>query len=729
MLQGVHVTELQLLGSLDLRGADGRQLNSLLTQPKRMAVVAYLCAATPRGFHRRDKLLGLFWPESDAERARASLRKAIHMLRRSLGEETIVTRGNEGVGIDFGRLGCDVVRFEDGLKAERTEEALAFYRGDLLEGFFLPELPEFERWLDGERSRLRAAAAGAARLAAERQDWQRNVTVAVGLARRAVELAGDDERTLRKLIELLDRLGDRAGAVRAYETFAERLGAEYEAEPSEETRALIARVRARGEATPRGARVQSQVGRPGPSAPFIPGYEIERELARGGMATVYVARDVKHGRAVAVKVMRPEVAATLGADGFLHEIQITAQLAHPNILPLLDSGSVDGLPFYVMPLVSGESLRARLDREDRLDAAEAVRLVREVAEALHYAHRHGIVHCDIKPENILLAEGHAIVADFGVAGALAKQSGDGRNPTQAQIVFGSRAYLSPEQAEGRGVDARTDVYSLGCALYELLTGKPPGGGGEQSRSTGKLARPIAAKHSGEHALGSTVTVPSNLDRVIHRCLARAPDRRYHSAAEFQDSLVESPTDPSAAPLALRFALRRPRVVAAIVGVSIAVVAETAWIWHLQSRAHWARTKALPEAARLIGHRSNFAAFRLLRQAEAFIEDDPVLQELLMESTALVNVRTDPPGADLSVRGYFDDPQAWVHLGTAPLDTTRLPKGNLVWKISLKGFQTQERVVWTDYGKGLLKNNHRPCGATLTRAPTASLRFILAPRSI
>jgi serine/threonine protein kinase/DNA-binding SARP family transcriptional activator len=511
--------DLRLLGSLDLRRADGQPLTSLLAQPKRIALLAYLCAAAPRGFHRRDKLLALFWPESDSDHARASLRKAIHMLRRALGERVIVTRGDEEVGIDFEALGCDVRCFENALESDRVDDALALYRGELLEGFFLDGQSEFERWLEAERSRLRRCAAAAAQRAAERHHSLRNVTTAVGFARRAVALANDDERTLRKLIELLDRLGDRAGALQAYESFARRLAAEYAAEPSAETLALISRVRVRAVAGPPDQAV-APTPEPAVSPLAFPGYQVQRELARGGMATVYIARDLKHGRNVAVKVLRREIATALGADAFLREIQMTAHLAHPNILPLLDSGSVEGLPFYVMPYVAGESLRTRLDREGRLEAGEAVRLAGEVADALQYAHRRGIVHCDIKPENILLEEGHAIVADFGVARALATQS-ERRNPTEPAIVFGSRAYMSPEQLQGEPLDARTDIYALGCILYEMLAGDLTGAAHSSSIKQLRARRPDLADH---------------IRAALERALARSPGDRFAAASEFEDAL-------------------------------------------------------------------------------------------------------------------------------------------------------------------------------------------------
>src|SRR5438477_6716207 len=201
-------------------------------------------------------------------------------------------------------------------------------------------------------------------------------------------------------------------------------------------------------------------------------YTIERELGRGGMATVYLARDLKHDRPVALKVLRPELAASLGADRFLREIQVTAHLTHPNILPLLDSGRADEFLYYVTPYVEGESLRSRLERERQLPVDEAVRLAAAVAGALDYAHRHQIIHRDIKPENILLEDGQAVVADFGIARAL--HAAARGKPRATGVAVGTAAYMSPEQAAGEGaLDGRSDVYSLACVLYEMLAGEPP----------------------------------------------------------------------------------------------------------------------------------------------------------------------------------------------------------------------------------------------------------------
>src|SRR5215216_6459729 len=201
-------------------------------------------------------------------------------------------------------------------------------------------------------------------------------------------------------------------------------------------------------------------------------YTIEREVGRGGMATVYLARDLKHQRVVALKVLDPELGAILGAERFLTEIRVTAHLQHPNLLPLFDSGEADGLLYYVMPFVDGESLRARLDRETQLPVQEAVRIAAAVANALDFAHRHGVIHRDLKPDNILLQDGQPMLADFGIALAVTKAGG--ARITQTGLSLGTPAYMSPEQATAdRTIDGRTDIYSLGAVLYEMLAGDPP----------------------------------------------------------------------------------------------------------------------------------------------------------------------------------------------------------------------------------------------------------------
>jgi len=259
-------------------------------------------------------------------------------------------------------------------------------------------------------------------------------------------------------------------------------------------------------------------------------YRIERELGAGGMATVYLAHDIKHERDVAIKVLHPDLGAALGGERFLSEIRTTARLQHPHILALLDSGEADGLLYYVMPLVTGETLRARLERERQLPIADAVRIAREVASALDYAHRQNVIHRDIKPENILLHDGQAIVADFGIA--LAVQSAGGARMTQTGLSLGTPQYMSPEQAMGeRTIDARSDVYALGAVLYEMLAGDAPFTG---SSVQAIVAKVLSERPTALHRLRDTV--PAHVEHAVFTALAKLPADRYASAAEFATAL-------------------------------------------------------------------------------------------------------------------------------------------------------------------------------------------------
>jgi serine/threonine-protein kinase len=262
-------------------------------------------------------------------------------------------------------------------------------------------------------------------------------------------------------------------------------------------------------------------------------YAIERELGRGGMATVYLARDIKHERRVAIKVLRPELTFALGRERFLREIRLTAQLNHPHILPLLDSGQSDDFLYYVMPYVEGESLRDRLKREKQLGVEDAVQIAREVAEALDCAHRHGVVHRDVKPENVLLREHHAVVADFGIARAISVAGGD--KLTETGLVVGTCEYMSPEQAGGEHeLDGRSDIYALACVLYEMLAGQPP--------FTGATVQSVVLQHlTAEPARVTTKRpgVPMELAETIQRALAKVPADRIPSAAEFAVALTHS----------------------------------------------------------------------------------------------------------------------------------------------------------------------------------------------
>jgi len=301
-------------------------------------------------------------------------------------------------------------------------------------------------------------------------------------------------------------------------------------------------------------------------------YQLERELGRGGMATVYLARDLKHHRHVAIKVLRPELAGVMTRGRFLREIRISSELTHPNILPLLDSGMIPAtdqlpaLPYFTMPYVAGETLAGRLGRERQLPLEEARQIATEVAAALGHAHAHGVIHRDIKPGNILLMDGHAVVADFGIARAV-KESVDPDAVTSAGLVIGTPAYMSPEQAGGdQGLDGRSDLYSLGCVLYEMLGGEPP--------FTGPTPQAVLARHRMDQPQSLRTlrtTVPVAVEQAIMKALQKSPADRFATTHEFIEAFDRPPTLESQAG-----ATRSIRRRVALVGVALVTAALLAW---------------------------------------------------------------------------------------------------------------------------------------------------------
>jgi serine/threonine-protein kinase len=315
-------------------------------------------------------------------------------------------------------------------------------------------------------------------------------------------------------------------------------------------------------------------------------YRIERHLGEGGMATVYLADDLRHRRRVALKLLKPELAAVLGADRFVQEITTTASLQHPHILPLFDSGNVDGFLFYVMPYVEGETLREKLSRETQLGVDEAVRIAREVADALDYAHRHGVIHRDIKPENVLLHDGRPMVADFGIA--LAVSAAAGGRMTETGLSLGTPHYMSPEQATAeKEITARSDVYSLGSVLYEMLTGQPPHHGGSAQQVIMKIITAPA-----EAVTVHRKSVPANVTAAVAKSLEKLPADRFPTAKAFSDALgnpaYSNATDMAAAPHAVAPRSRRLRD-AVVVGLLVAGVAVPGTWWLAAQRVPAPRT--------------------------------------------------------------------------------------------------------------------------------------------
>lgn len=334
-------------------------------------------------------------------------------------------------------------------------------------------------------------------------------------------------------------------------------------------------------------------------------YAIERELGQGGMATVYLARDLKHDRHVAVKVLHPDLAAVVGAARFLAEIRTTANLQHPHILALHDSGDADGYLFYVMPYVDGESLRSRLARERQLPITDAVRIAREVASALDYAHRHGVIHRDVKPENVLLHDGSALVADFGIA--LAVQQAGGQRMTQTGLSLGTPQYMSPEQAMGeREIGPRSDIYSLGAVTYEMLVGDPP--------FTGPTAQAIVAKVMTSVPVPPREvrkTIPPAVEDAVLTALEKLPADRFPSAAEFARALSDTTSTSSrtaAHSRTGRSANAQHRSMLLLATIAIIASAAAAWGWlmphhrtqSMLSSPPWRVTLALPDTAMPFG---------------------------------------------------------------------------------------------------------------------------------
>src|SRR6476660_344051 len=304
-------------------------------------------------------------------------------------------------------------------------------------------------------------------------------------------------------------------------------------------------------------------------------YRIERELGQGGMATVYLAEDLRHHRKVAIKVLLPELSAILGPERFLKEIEVTAQLQHPNILPLFDSGVADGLLYYVMPYVDGESLRDRLNREQQLTIADTTRIAADIAGALDYAHKRGVIHRDIKPENILLQDGRPVVADFGIA--LAVSAAAGGRMTETGLSLGTPHYMSPEQATAeKDLSARSDIYSLASVLYEMLAGQPPHLGGSAQQIIMKIiTEPV------EPVTRYRKSVPPNVAAALAMALEKLPADRFETAAKFAEALTDPhfSTRTDQPPAVRRSAARTPPVARWLVGLGLLAAGAVGWVLH------------------------------------------------------------------------------------------------------------------------------------------------------
>lgn len=402
-------------------------------------------------------------------------------------------------------------------------------------------------------------------------------------------------------------------------------------------------------------------------------YTVEREIGRGGMATVFLAQDERLARRVALKVLSPDVSVALGAERFQREIEIASKLTHPNIVPLYDSGVADGALFYAMPFIDGESLRARLDRERQLPLDEAIRIATEIAGALDYAHRHGVLHRDVKPANILLEDGHAVIADFGIARALTRAA-EGDKLTGTGVTLGTPTYMSPEQASGeQALDGRSDVYALGCVVYEMIAGQPP--------FTGPNAQAVLARHAMDTVPSLRVvraTIPEQIEDAILCALSKAPADRFATAQQFADALNGNTSATmkwqTMSRIASRGRLRRSAL--AVVAGAIAVLGAGGTIAVLGaggSDGSWWTTRQAGEAAfdvsRVavlpLGDRSGDGSLRHIADG---------LTESLIDKLGAAGVNVVSYGGVERYRGEVDPVRA-----AAELEAGSLVRGN-IWPV-------------------------------------------------
>jgi serine/threonine-protein kinase len=539
---------LTTFGGLAIRG-EGTEVGSAADPAvsRRALALLVLVAAHGTGLSR-EKALALLWSESDEERARNALRQSLHTLRRELRAPDYLLAGDP-LRLNPAVITSDLREFEEARSAGRREEAVSRYAGPFLDGFHVGAAPEFERWVEETRAVLAREVAelleGLAREAGRRAE----PAAAAGWWRRLASLEPLNSAVALALMESLAAAGDRAGALRHAQVHEALLREELGTAPDPAVAALADRLRSAGPAAvppPRPAPVAASAppGRAGPAdflgrlrADLDGRYAIGDEIERGrdGAVRLLRARDLRHERDVVLKVIHPALASVIDVDRFLREIKLTARLRHPHILPLLDSGEVGGRPWYAAPATGGESLRQRLARDVRLPPEESIGLIRELADALDHAHRHEVIHRDVSPENIVLAEGHAVLTNLGVARAL--DAAAGPKLTETGMLVGSPAYMSPEQAAGAGqLDGRSDQYALACVLFEMLAGEP--------LFSGPTPQAIMAKRAVHHfrSPAHLEIRPPEVSAALARALAADPGQRFPSMGAFAAAAAGGPAE-------------------------------------------------------------------------------------------------------------------------------------------------------------------------------------------
>ena len=520
--------DLRVLGDPQLT-RDGTRV---ALQRKPLALLSYLALAGPGRFVQRDTLLGVFWPDLDQPGARAALRQALHTLRRTLGDDVILTEGDERVTLDHERVRCDALEFDRAVREGQLRTAVELYQGSVLSGVHLSNCPEFEHWLDGQRGPAQRSFEIAVEQLADTARSKSDHRRAADWLRRLLQVDPLQGRVAALLMEEMEAAGEREEAIRVGERYVSQLQREWDAAPDPRVRDLLARLH----------RAPAPVSHPPltPAAPLrcelemvrealVGRYDVLEQLGGGVMAKVFLAWDPKLRRHVAVKVLKPEIRSLIGPERFQQEIAIVAGFNHPNIVPLFESDDVGGFLYFTMRHIPGEPLHERIRREGYLPIDQALRIASEVARALEYSHQREVVHRDLKPRNILLHEGTALIADFGTAIIVA---GGGRRLTESGVLVGTPGYMSPEQADPNApIDGRSDVYGLGCVLYEMITG--------EAVFRGATVATLLSRHRLEQPTSMRIARPAAspaLDELVMKALAKAPGERFPGAAAFAEAM-------------------------------------------------------------------------------------------------------------------------------------------------------------------------------------------------
>ncbi|OGD19720.1 MAG: hypothetical protein A2Y69_06785 [Candidatus Aminicenantes bacterium RBG_13_59_9] len=421
---------------------------------------------------------------------------------------------------------------------------------------------------------------------------------------------------------------------------------------------------------------------------FAGRYEIIEELGRGGMGRVYRAEDRKVREEVALKLIKPEIAADRKIiERFTNELRTARKIGHRNVGRMYDIGEDRGSHYITMEYVSGQDLKGLIRQSKRLSVQTALSIAQEVCEGLAEAHRLGIVHRDLKPSNIMVdREGTARIMDFGIARTV-----KGTGLTGSGVMIGTPEYMSPEQVEAKDVDQRSDIYSLGIVLYEMVTGRVP--------FEGDTPFAIGMKHKSEKPAAPkqmNAQIPESLERLILKCLEKDKNLRYQNCEDLLNHLRSTAKDLETAsggiikpPISA--GLRRKRVVVIAGAVFVLLAAVVAWLVLNASRSSWSKDKALAEIEDLAGKDKYWEAFLLASEAEGHIPNDPALGKLWEKLSGRLSVISTPPGADVSIRGYSAEREAWRHIGKTPLDEARIPRGVLHWKLESSGYESYETV--------------------------------------